>query len=83
MKTIKLTDKEARISKIETDADGLITVSLVWGGPNDNQMEAFDIDQMGGVMSYGTNGNAGRSGWVILDGMNPGWNVGDIIPLKK
>ena len=78
MKTIQLTDTEARIDKIET-ANGVTTVSLEWGGPDDRLIHDFDTDLLGDVQSTGTNGNAGRAGWAGLFGPCK-LNEGDVIP---
>lgn len=67
MKNIKLDDKSAMLVKIE-DLRGVITVELEWGGPNDRTVEDFELEKLGKVFRAGTNGNAGRSGWVTLEG---------------
>ncbi len=81
MKTIQLTDTEARIGKIETNENGVTTVDLIWGGPDDRSMGEFDLSLLGDVQDHGTNGNAGRSGWAILFGACK-LNVDDILPLR-
>ena len=78
MKTIQLTDKSARIEKIET-ANEIVTVLLEWGGPDDKLIHDFDLDRLGVVTGSGTNGNAGRTGWVVLAGASK-LNEGDEIP---
>jgi hypothetical protein len=77
MKTIKLTDTAARISKIDGS-----TVELEWGGPNDRMIYEFDLSRLGKVTDSGTTGNAGRSGWAILDGPCQ-LAIGDTIPFKE
>lgn len=75
MKTINLNDTEARISNIDGS-----TVELEWGGPDDRMVYDFDLSKLGNVTDSGTNGNAGRTGWAILDGPC-NLAVGDTIPL--
>jgi hypothetical protein len=75
MKTINFNDTEARISNIDGS-----TVELEWGGPDDRMVYEFDLSKLGKVAEYGTNGNAGRTGWAILDGPC-NLAVGDTIPL--
>lgn len=77
-KTIKLTDKEARVATVE-NALGVITVGLEWGGPGDRMITDFDLSKLGNVSSCGTNGSSGRSGWVTLDGAVL-LAVGDTVP---
>ena len=90
---IELTDTAARITNIDfTDPEsGLTTVDFEWGGPDDRQMGDFELPPMGGyeaddfsLVDFGTDGNAGRSGWCIFqEGINKGWRVGDTIPLIR
>ena len=63
---ITLTDKKARITKIET-GNGITTISLEWGGPDDRTMTDFDIDILGDVVDSGDNHRA-TGGWVIVNG---------------
>lgn len=81
MKTIQLTDKAARVAKIE-DLRGVVTVDLEWGGPDDRTVEDFDLAKLGKVFRAGTNGNAGLSGWVTLEGACL-LAVGDTIPATE
>ena len=81
MKTIKLTKNQARISAIKTK-ENITTVDLEWGGPDDHQLSDFDIKKLGDVFSHGTNGNAGRTGWVVLHG-DCKLSEGETIPLVK
>lgn len=45
MNTIILTDTEARIDSITT-RDGITTVELEWGGPDDHSIYHFDLDRL-------------------------------------
>lgn len=76
---IHLTDTEARIARIE-NKDGIVTVELEWGGPDDNLVDDFDLAKLGKVSASGSNGNAGRTGWAVLDGSCK-LNEGDTIPV--
>lgn len=61
-----LTDKEACITKIET-GNGITTITLEWGGPDDRTMADFDRDLLGDVVDCGDNCRA-AGGWVIVNG---------------
>ena len=61
-----LTDKEARITKIET-GNGITTICLEWGGPDDRTMTDFDCAGLGDVVDCGDNPRA-AGGWVIVNG---------------
>lgn len=77
MKTIELIDTEARVTSVSNDS-----VELEWGGPDDRSVWDFDLAKLGGeVFDAGTNGNAGRTGWVVVYGAVV--KVGDTIPLFK
>ncbi len=81
MQTIQLTDREARISKIES-SNGTTTVSLEWGGPDDRHISDFQLGKLGKACSglgiaYGGND---RSGWAVLDG-DCLLDEGDTIPV--
>ncbi len=69
MNAIQLSDKCARVAKIE-DNGGLTGVRLEWSGPDDHVMSDFDLSRLGKV-NAGVGGGFGgnlRGGWIILDG---------------
>tara|TARA_B100001245_G_C22808117_1_gene389283 strand:- start:156 stop:662 length:507 start_codon:yes stop_codon:yes gene_type:complete len=88
-KTIKLTDKEARIVSIEINdpESGQTTVTFEWGGPDDRDIAEFDVLSLCGETDFtwvdcDENSVAKRSAWVIYQqGINEGWRVGDTVPL--
>ena len=89
MKTIMLTDKEARIASIEIDdhESGQTTVTFEWGGPDDRDVVDFDVLSLSGEshfrdITWDSESTGKRNAWVIYhDGINSGWKVGDTIPL--
>lgn len=80
MNTIKLTDTAARVSRV-AENNGVWTVELEWGGPNDRTIDDFDLykicDISDPAVSWGTNG---RTGWMVIL-TRPTVTVGDSIPL--
>lgn len=72
---------KATITRIES-RDGLTTVDLEWGGPDDTRIWDYDLGRLaksGKVSTSGMNGNASRSGWVIFWG-ECNLAVGDSVP---
>ena len=82
MKTIKFTDRAARIASI-TETNGVWTVNLEWGGPSDRSITDFELSLLSGHLgSITASGGNTRNGWVTLDG-DPGMSEGDTIPLLE
>jgi hypothetical protein len=69
MSTIKFSDTEATITKIEKRTFGTV-VDLEWSGPDDHSIDDFDVSQLGQKYNGGMHATGGtlRSGWVILEG---------------
>lgn len=79
MNTIHLTATEARIKSIDTDINGISTIEIEWGGPDDHTVEDFDLD----CLTEGTYKAGGTltSGWVVIT--DPCLKqVGDTLPLR-
>lgn len=59
-------DEAARIVSIERE-NGIATVNIEWGGPNQRTVTDFDLIQLGDVVDCGDTPHA-SGGWVIVSG---------------